>query len=61
MRHRLDDERMVLEREYVAEDPAYFEDQYIGSDTVLPADAPFAVDQCRELAPEYMSEADEEQ
>jgi len=43
-----------LKREYVAEDPLYFSDQYTGSDTVLPADAPFAVDQCKELAHEYM-------
>ncbi len=52
-RFRLDPETMALEREYVAEDPVYFTDQYAGSDTVLPADAPFAVDQCKELAPEY--------
>lgn len=42
-----------LKREYVAEDPIFFADQYSGSDTVLPADAPFAVDQCKELAHEY--------
>jgi len=37
----------------VAEDPLYFVDQYVDSDSVLPADAPFSVDTCKELAPEY--------
>ncbi|MEX2366749.1 MAG: hypothetical protein WD601_09095 [Pseudohongiellaceae bacterium] len=32
-----DTERMALEREYIARDPVYFEDLYMGSDTVLPA------------------------
>jgi hypothetical protein len=52
-RFTLDPETFALKREYVAEDSAYFTDQYIGEDTVLPADAPFAVDQCEELAYEY--------
>lgn len=52
-RFTLDTERMALMRDYVAEDPLYFEDQYTGSDTVMLADAPFAVDQCKELAYEY--------
>lgn len=52
-RFSLDPETMELTREYVAEDPLYFEDAYTGTDTVLPADAPFAVDECRELAYEY--------
>lgn len=45
--------RLELNREFVAEDPVYFEDTYRGSDIVLLADAPFAVDQCKELAFEY--------
>ena len=53
-RFTLDPGTMALKREYVAEDPIYFADQYTGADTVLPADAPFAVDQCKELAHEYM-------
>ena len=45
--------RLALNREYEARDPVYFEDTYAGSDIVLLADAPFAVDQCKELAFEY--------
>jgi hypothetical protein len=52
-RFTLDPATQVLAREYVAEDPLYFADPYVDFDSVLPADAPFAVDQCRELAPEY--------
>ena len=48
-RFTLDPQKMALKREYVAEDPVYYTDQYKGSDTVLPADAPFAVDTCKEL------------
>jgi hypothetical protein len=48
-RFTLDTESMTLQRDYVAEDPAYFTDQYVGTDLVKPADAPFAVDTCREL------------
>lgn len=45
--------RLELNREFSAEDPVYFEDTYVGNDIVLLADAPFAVDQCKELAFEY--------
>ncbi len=48
-RFTLDPAKMALKRDYVAEDPVYYTDQYVGSDTVLPADAPFAVDTCKEL------------
>ena len=48
-RFTLDRETMSLVRDYVAEDPLYFTDQYVGRDIVKPADAPFAVDTCREL------------
>jgi len=59
-RFTLDPERLALKRDYVAEDPAYFTDQYSGSDTVLPADAPFAVDRCEELTyRNYLEEARE--
>lgn len=60
-RFTLDTGRMALVREYVAEDPLYFGDGYAGSDTVMPAEAPFAVDQCEELAYEYTTGVDEEQ
>jgi hypothetical protein len=52
-RFTLDAEPLALRREYVASDPVYFVDEYVGGDTVLPADAPFAVDACKELAHEY--------
>jgi hypothetical protein len=52
-RFTLDPETLALRREYVADDPLYFVDDYVGGDTVLPADAPFAVDACKELAYEY--------
>ncbi|HVQ14528.1 MAG TPA: DUF6152 family protein [Vicinamibacterales bacterium] len=42
-----------LTRGIVAEDPVYFADKYVDSDSVLPADAPFRVEACKELAPEY--------
>jgi len=53
-RFTLDPETLALRRDYVAEDPIYFVDQYINTDTVLPADAPFAVEACKELAFEYL-------
>jgi hypothetical protein len=52
-RFTLNPEALELTREYTAEDPLYFAELYIDSDVVLPADAPFAVDRCEELAPEY--------
>ena len=52
-RFTLDPETLALRREYVANDPLYFVGEYVGGDTVLPADAPFAVDACKELAFEY--------
>jgi hypothetical protein len=56
-RFTLDPETMSLTRNYVAEDPLYFTDQYIGTDIVKPADAPFAVDPCQELT--YVDYAEE--
>jgi hypothetical protein len=52
-RFTLDPATLALRREYVANDPAYFVNEYVSGDTVLPADAPFAVDACKELAYEY--------
>jgi hypothetical protein len=52
-RFTLDAETLALRREYVATDPVYFVNEYVSGDTVLPADAPFAVDACKELAFEY--------
>jgi hypothetical protein len=55
-RFTLDPETLALKRDYVAEDPAYFTDQYAGSDIVMPADAPFAVDRCQDLTYRNYSE-----
>jgi hypothetical protein len=40
-RFSLDPERTALRREYVAEDPAYFEGQFTGSDVMYISDLPF--------------------
>jgi hypothetical protein len=48
-RFTLDPATMALKREYTAEDPVNFTDQYAGTDIVMPADAPFAEDRCEEL------------
>jgi hypothetical protein len=52
-RFTLDPKTHALRRDYVATDSVYFTSEYEGSDTVLPADAPFEVDRCKELAYEY--------
>lgn len=54
-RFTLDPETMALTRDYVAEDALYYAEQYVGSAIVIPADAPFAVDPCEELAYEYIA------
>ena len=48
-RFTLDPKTLALKRDYEAEDPVNFTDKYAGSDTVLPADAPYAADTCKEL------------
>jgi len=50
----LDPETLELRRDFVAEDPVFFTDQYIGSDVVLPADVPYVAHRCDELAPEFI-------
>jgi hypothetical protein len=52
-RFTLNPSTLELTRDIVAEDPLYFADKYVDSDSVLPADAPFRVEACKELAPEY--------
>jgi hypothetical protein len=52
-RFTLNPTTLELTRAIVAEDPVYFADKYVDSDSVLPADAPFKVEPCKELAPEY--------
>jgi hypothetical protein len=53
-RFSLDPEKMILTREYVAEDPVYYTDQYRGSDQVLVADVPYVAHPCNELTPEFL-------
>ena len=60
-RFSLDPETMALHREYVAEDPVYFTDQYVGSDTVLVADVPYVAHPCDELAFEFIPEEQREE
>ncbi len=48
-RFTLDSTTFALKRDYEAEDPVSFTDKYTGSDTVLPADAPYADDKCQDL------------
>jgi hypothetical protein len=52
-RFSLQAQPLGLKREYLADDPIYFTDQYIGSDTVLVADVPYVAHPCDELAPEF--------
>ncbi|MDT8397967.1 MAG: DUF6152 family protein [Pseudomonadales bacterium] len=52
-RFSLDTENMTLKRSYVATDPAYFSDEYIGSDTLLVADVPYENHGCSELTFEF--------
>ena len=52
-RFTLNPTTLELTRGIVAEDPVYFAEKYVDSDSVLPADTTFRVEACRELAPEY--------
>ena len=52
-RFSLDPQMWALKREFVAEDPVYFTDQYKGSDQVLVSDVPYVAQRCAELAPEF--------
>jgi hypothetical protein len=56
-RFSLDPQKWVLTREFVAEDPVYFTDQYKGSDQVLVADVPYVAHRCDELTPEFLDGA----
>lgn len=53
-RFSLDTENMTLNRSYVATDPVYFTDEYIGSDVLLVADVPYEKHDCNELTYEYL-------
>ena len=52
-RFTLNPTTLELTRDILAEDPEYFLDKYVDTDSVLPADAAFKVEACKELAPEY--------
>jgi hypothetical protein len=52
-RFTLNPTTLELSRGIAVEDPLFFVKGYEDSDSVLPADAPFKVEACRELAPEY--------
>ena len=53
-RFSLDTDKMTLNRSYVATDPVYFTDEYIGSDTLLVADVPYENHGCNELTYEFL-------
>ena len=53
-RFSLNAETLELRRDYVAEDPVYFADRYVGFDVVLPSDVPYVAHPCSELAPEFV-------
>ena len=53
-RFSLNPETLELRRDYIAEDPVYFADQYVGFDVVLPSDVPYVAHPCDELAPEFV-------
>jgi hypothetical protein len=55
-RYSLDTETWALTRNYVAEDPVYYTDRYVGSDTVLVADVPYVAHPCDELTFEFIRE-----
>ena len=56
-RFSLDPQKWVLTRDFVATDPVYFTDQYVGRDQVLVADVPYEAHPCNELTPEFRSGA----
>jgi hypothetical protein len=55
-RFALDPQTFALKRDYEADDSVNFTDKYAGSDIVVPADAPFALDRCEELTYRNYSE-----
>ena len=53
-RYSLNPDTFSLTRNYVATDPVYFSDEWIGSDTVLVADVPYVAHECDELTFEFL-------
>lgn len=60
-RYTLDPDTLALTRNYVATDPVYFAEDYVGSDTVLVADVPYEGEACDELTFEFLLYQDQEQ
>lgn len=56
----LDPDKMTLNRSYVATDPVYFTDEYVGSDVLLVADVPYEKHDCSELTYEFLEFQDRE-
>jgi hypothetical protein len=48
-RFALDPDTQILRRSYVATDPVYYVDEYVGEDSLQIADIPYGPDACREL------------
>jgi hypothetical protein len=53
-RYTLDPETFLLTRDYVAEDPVYFTDQWIGQDVAMLASVPYEKHECDELTFEFL-------
>jgi hypothetical protein len=58
-RFSLDPGTTTLMRSYVATDPVYYTDEYVGEDSLQVADIPYGPDECRELTFVDYSEAQE--
>ena len=58
-RFSLDPVHWTLKRDYVAEDPVYFTDRYVGSDTLQVADVPYVAHPCNELTYEFRAGQDQ--
>jgi hypothetical protein len=50
-RFSLDPEAMTLEREFTADDPEYFTEEYTGGETLIVSSVPYAPEPCADLTP----------
>ena len=50
-RFRLDTVGIALKREFSADDPAYFTEPYVGSNTLNPSPVPYSPEACEDLTP----------
>jgi hypothetical protein len=50
-RFRLDTSETTLKREFSADDPAYFTEPYVGSNTLIPSLVPYSPEACEDLTP----------